>query len=75
VAILSEAFLAYFGLENPQSITWGLMLYHAQFFGGFAHRAFWYILPPGLSIAFVVLGFSLLGYALDDILNPRLRRR
>lgn len=75
VAILSEAFLAYFGLEDPSNMTWGLMLYRAQFWGGFAARAFWYILPPGLSIAFVVLGFSLLGYALDDILNPRLRRR
>jgi peptide/nickel transport system permease protein len=75
VAILSEAFLAYFGLEDPSNMTWGLMLYRAQFFGGFAARAFWYILPPGLSIASVVLGFSLLGYALDDILNPRLRRR
>lgn len=75
VAILSEAFLAFFGLQNPETITWGLMLYRAQFFGGFTSRAFWYILPPGLSIAFVVLGFSLLSYALDEILNPRLRRR
>jgi len=75
VAILSEAFLAYFGLGNPASVTWGLMLYRAQFFGGFASRAWWYIVPPGLSIALVVVGFSLLSYALDDILNPRLRRR
>ncbi|MGQ9586865.1 MAG: hypothetical protein ACUVT7_00580 [Thermoplasmata archaeon] len=51
------------------------MLYKAQFFGGFASRAWWYFVPPGLSIAVVVLGFSLLSYALDDILNPRLRRR
>jgi len=75
IAILSEAFLAYFGLGNPATVTWGLMLYKAQFFGGFASRAWWYFVPPGLSIALVVLGFSLLSYALDDILNPRLRRR
>jgi len=30
---------------------------------------------PGLALVFVILGFSLLGYALDEILNPKLRER
>jgi len=35
----------------------------------------WWILPPGLSIALLSLSFILIGYALDEILNPRLRMR
>ena len=34
-----------------------------------------WIVMPGLALVFVILGFSLLGYALDEILNPRLRER
>ena len=41
----------------------------------FENRLFWWILAPGLAIVGVVLAFTLLGYALDEIMNPRLRRR
>lgn len=74
-AILSEAFLSFFGLSDPSKITWGLMLYNGFNFGGFAHEAYWFVLPPGLCIISVVLGFTFVSYALDDILNPKLRRR
>jgi len=33
------------------------------------------LLPPGLAILTLVLSFSLVGYALDDVLNPKLRKR
>jgi len=74
-AILSEAFLSFFGLSDPSKITWGLMLYNSYNFGGFANEAYWFVLPPGICIIMVVLGFTLVSYALDEILNPRLRRR
>jgi len=74
-AILSESFLSFFGLSDPTKITWGLMLYNAFNFGGFANAAYWFVLPPGLCIIFVVTGFTFSSYALDDILNPKLRRR
>jgi peptide/nickel transport system permease protein len=35
----------------------------------------WYFGPPGLFITLVVLGFAMLGYGLEDILNPALKRR
>jgi peptide/nickel transport system permease protein len=35
----------------------------------------WIVLPPGLAIMFLSMSFILIGYALDDILNPRLRTR
>lgn len=74
-AILSEAFLSFFGLSDPSKITWGLMLYNSYNFGGFANEAYWFVLPPGICIIMVVLGFTLVSYALDEILNPRLRKR
>jgi peptide/nickel transport system permease protein len=56
-------------------ISWGGMLEGAYQFGAFYKGAWWYILPPGLCILGMVLSFSLVGYALDDVLNPKLRRR
>jgi peptide/nickel transport system permease protein len=49
------------------------MLNEAQNFNGI--DKWWWIVPPGISIALVSLSFVLLGYALDDILNPKLRQR
>jgi peptide/nickel transport system permease protein len=74
-AILSEAFLSFFGISDPARMTWGLMLYNAFNFGGFSSNAYWFVLPPGICIILVVLGFMFISSALDDILNPRLRRR
>lgn len=74
-AILSEAFLAFFGISDVTKVTWGSMLYNAFNFGGFTANAWWYVLAPGVCIVLVVLGFTFVSYALDDILNPKLRKR
>ncbi|HIH00810.1 TPA: ABC transporter permease subunit [Thermoplasmata archaeon] len=75
LAIFSESFLDFFGLGDPTVISWGTMLEGAYSFGAFYRGAWWSIIPPGLSILIMVLSFSLVGYALDDVLNPKLRRR
>jgi peptide/nickel transport system permease protein len=75
LAIFSESFLDFFGLGDPTVISWGTMLEGAYSFGAFYRGAWWAIIPPGLSILIMVLSFSLVGYALDDVLNPKLRRR
>jgi ABC-type dipeptide/oligopeptide/nickel transport system permease subunit len=72
-AILSEAALSWLGLFDPNVVSWGRMLYEAQVHQGY-QQVFW-IVPPGISIALVSLSFILLGYALDEILNPKLRAR
>jgi peptide/nickel transport system permease protein len=74
-AILSAAFLAFLGIYDITKITWGLMMYNAFNYGGFTAQAWWYVLPPGICIVLVVLGFTFVSYALDDILNPKLRKR
>jgi peptide/nickel transport system permease protein len=72
-AILSEAALSYLGLFDPLVISWGRMLYDVQANQGVDKP--WWIVPPGVSIALISLSFILLGYALDEVLNPKLRQR
>ncbi len=72
-AIISEAALSWLGLFDPRFMSWGRMLYDAQVQSGI--EKWWWTGPPGICIAAVSVSFILLGYALDEILNPKLRRR
>jgi peptide/nickel transport system permease protein len=72
-AILSEAALSWLGLFDPTVVSWGRMLYDVQYNQGVDKP--WWVIPPGISIALVSLSFILLGYALDEVLNPKLRQR
>ncbi|HYN19225.1 MAG TPA: dipeptide/oligopeptide/nickel ABC transporter permease/ATP-binding protein [Actinomycetes bacterium] len=74
LAILSESTLAFIGLGDPTVISWGKMLNFAFQRGAVSAGAWWAFFPPGLAIVFVVLATTLLGTALEDILNPRLKR-
>jgi peptide/nickel transport system permease protein len=74
-AVLAEAGLSFLGLGDPSHISWGMMLYYADQFGALVGGVWWYILPPGLAISLLVLSFMMIGYALDEIINPRIRRR
>jgi len=75
VSILSEATLSFLGLRPEGEVTWGTMLSYASESSAFQIGLHWWILAPGLCIVVVVLGFTLLGYALDEVLNPKLRQR
>jgi len=71
-SILIEAGLSYLGLGvQPPAATWGNMLKQAQ---SFPRQAPWYVIAPGACIFFAVLSLNLLGDALRDRLDPRLRR-
>jgi peptide/nickel transport system permease protein len=72
-AILTQAGLAFIGLESPDTLTWGNMLYFAQNDEALSSGAWWWFVPPGLCIALVGTGLSLINFGLDEILNPRLR--
>ena len=43
--------------------------------GAITTGAWWYIVPPGVCVVLVVLAFTLVGQALEDVFNPRLRGR
>ena len=75
ISILSEATLSFLHMRPYGSVTWGTMLSYAYDNSAFQLGLHYWIVMPGLCIVFLVLGFTLLGYALDEILNPRLRKR
>jgi peptide/nickel transport system permease protein len=71
-AILAQATLTFLGLGNPTQVSWGSMLNTAFSNGDITAGAWWTLVPPGLAILVVVLGFSLTGRAIERVLNPRL---
>jgi peptide/nickel transport system permease protein len=71
-AILSETTLTFLGLGNPAEVSWGAMLNQAFSEGAITKGAWWFMLPPGIGILVVMLGFTLTGRAVERILNPRL---
>jgi len=71
-SIIAEASLSFLGVGVPPEIpTWGTMLADARIY---ISTAWWLPLFPGLCIFVTVLGINLLGDALRDILDPRLKR-
>jgi len=74
-SIFSEAFLDFFGLGDPTVLSWGIMLENAYQQGAFLRFAWWYIAAPGMSIVMLIMAFYLVGDALDEVLNPKLRKR
>ncbi len=75
IAILSETTLSFLGLGDPTRISWGKMLDDAYSVGAITTGSWWFIVPPGLCVVLVVLAFNLVGQALEDVLDPRLRGR
>ena len=75
LSILAETTLSFLGLGDPLRVSWGAMLELAFEAGAATLGAWWWLAAPGVSIVLVVLAFTMCGYALDEIVNPRLRRR
>ncbi len=74
-AILSEASLSFLGLGDPSIPTWGQILQQAFDNGALQNFAWWWILPPGFLIVLTAVGFVLVFFALEPIVNPRLKRQ
>ena len=74
-AVLTETTLSFVGLGDPFQPSWGQLLEAARASGAPGLGAWWYVVPPGACIVLVVLAFTLVGSALDDLLNPKRRGR
>jgi peptide/nickel transport system permease protein len=73
VAIFDETALSFLGLGDPSRTTLGKMIENAFQRAAISSGAWWAIVVPGVVVALLILGCSLLGGALEDALNPRLR--
>lgn len=71
-SIIIVTALEFLGVGNVDIVSWGSILYWAQQFGFYAGD-WWWILAPGLVISFFATGLALIGYAVEELSNPRLR--
>jgi len=74
-AILYEATVSLLGLGDATIVTWGQILHDAMNGGAVTNGLWWWVVPPGIAIALVGMTFAFLGFAMDTILNPKLRTR
>lgn len=78
-AIFSEAALSFFGLLPGARTTWGIMIDSAHsggyILGGRSFEYWWLWVPPGVAITLLCSAFYLVGRGLDEVVNPRLRKR
>jgi peptide/nickel transport system permease protein len=74
-AIIAESTLSFLGLGDPTNPSWGTMLKLALDSGAATGGFWWFVLPPGVAIVLVVLCFTLVGRALESVINPTLRNR
>lgn len=72
-AILIEAVLAFLGLGDPDRPSWGGLLNQAR--SGGANFNWWIAVFPGLAIFLTVFAYNLIGEAMRDALDPKLRKR
>jgi peptide/nickel transport system permease protein len=75
LSILSETTLSLLGLGDPTKVSWGGIINKAFEAGALSAGYWWWLIPPGVCICLVTLAFTMCGYALDEVLNPRIRAR
>jgi peptide/nickel transport system permease protein len=73
LAIFYETALDFLGLGDPTATSWGTIIQDAFLRTAISDGAWWAIVPAGLCVGIVVVGAYLIGQAVEDILNPRLR--
>lgn len=72
-AIVTEASISFLGYGDPLLVSWGKILFDAYN----AHAitdAWWWVIPPGLSITLLVMSGFFISRSLEEVLNPRLIR-
>jgi peptide/nickel transport system permease protein len=73
LGIYAETFVTFLGLGDPEAISWGSILQGAFAASAQTNGAWWAIVPPGVCVTLVVIGFTLVGQTVEEELNPRLR--
>jgi peptide/nickel transport system permease protein len=72
-AIGAEAGLAFLGLGDPNSISWGTMLYWANNGGAMLTSQWAWLVAPTLMLSLITLSLTLINFGLDALSNPHLR--
>jgi peptide/nickel transport system permease protein len=73
IAIFAETYITFLGLGDPALISWGKLIENAFTGDAVLNDAWWAIVPPGVCVTLVILSCTMIGMAMEDALNPRLR--
>ncbi len=73
LAIMTESVISFLGMGDPNTISWGIMLYNVQTSSSMLIGAWWEVLVPCIALTIVATGLALLNFAVDEIANPQLR--
>ncbi len=73
LAIFAETYITFLGLGDPGLISWGKLIENAFKGDAVLNNAWWAIVPPGVCVTLVILACTMIGQAMEDALNPRLR--
>ncbi len=76
-AIVAESGLAFLGLGDPTSKSWGMMLHYATSFRSIYFTPYWqwWLMPPLIALIFLLLCLAFIGRDMERIVDPRLRLR
>jgi peptide/nickel transport system permease protein len=72
-AIFAETFIAFLGLGDPSQVSWGKLIQNSLTGGAIFSNAWWAIVPPGVCVTIVIVACTMVGQAMEDALNPRLK--
>ncbi|MGQ5261150.1 ABC transporter permease [Micromonospora sp. ZYX-F-536] len=72
-AIGGEAGLAFLGLGDPQTVSWGTMLNQASLGGALLTGQWAWLIAPGLALSLLITSFTLINFGIDALSNPHLR--
>lgn len=72
--MIAEAGLSFIGLGDPSVMSWGKILVAAQE-SAFTSGLWAWVLAPGAAIFITVFGFMQIGYAMEEIMNPKMKRK
>ena len=75
LSIIFAAGLEFLGFGDVNKITWGTTLYWAQNNSSVLQGAWWHFVFPGVALAFAVAALVFINFGVDELANPRLRRR
>jgi peptide/nickel transport system permease protein len=75
LSIIFAAGLEFLGFGDVNKITWGTTLYWAQNNSSVLQGAWWHFVFPGVALALSVAALVFINYGVDELANPRLRRR
>jgi peptide/nickel transport system permease protein len=72
-AIFAETFITFLGLGDPTAVSWGRLIQNSFQDDAIINNAWWAVVPPGVAVVIVVVACTMVGQAMEDAFNPRLR--